>query len=46
MKKILFGICVLFFITGCSSKQEVNKANSIQMQKQDANKAWKELDTQ
>ncbi len=41
MKKlfIMIGISILFL--GCSSKEKVSP--SYQMQKQDAQKAWKEL---
>ena len=43
MKKLfLIGLGV-FILTGCSTKVIVKKNNTIQ-QKQDANKAWKELD--
>ena len=42
MRVILVGLILLFI--GCASK-EINKPNpSVQMQKQDANKAWRELD--
>ena len=43
MKKIfLIGIGILFI--GCSTKVIVKKDNSIYKQKQDAQKAWRELD--
>jgi hypothetical protein len=42
MKFILAGIVLLFI--GCTSK-DINQPNpSIQIQKQDANKAWRDLD--
>jgi hypothetical protein len=42
MRVILAGIVLL--LIGCASK-EINKPNpSVQMQKQDANKAWRDLD--
>ena len=43
MKNIILLILTLIFITACASK-EINKTNTIQIQKQDAQKAWKELD--
>jgi len=45
MKKIILIMLAVFFIAGCAGK-EINKADAIQMQKQDAQKAWKELDNQ
>ena len=42
MRVILAGLILLFI--GCASK-EINKPNpSVQIQKQDANRAWRELD--
>ena len=44
MKKIfLIGFSV-FIITGCTTKVIVKKDNGVYQQKQDANKAWKDLD--
>ena len=40
---ILISIGILFF-AGCSTKVIVKKDNSIYQQKQDANKAWRNLD--
>ena len=38
-------IVSLFFIFGCAAKEKiVKKTNSIEKQKQEAYKAWKELD--
>jgi len=45
MKKIILIMLAVFFIAGCAGK-EINKAGAIQMQKQDAKKAWMELDNQ
>jgi uncharacterized protein YcfL len=45
MKKIFLAVLTVLFIFGCASK-EVNKANSVQTQKHDADKAWRELDNQ
>jgi uncharacterized protein YcfL len=42
MKKIIF-IVAAFLLVGCSSKT-IEKKPIIQMQKQDANKAWQKLD--
>ena len=43
MKKLLLIGFSLFFV-GCSTKVIVKKDNSIYKQKQDAQKAWRELD--
>ena len=43
MKKLLLILLGIFIFTGCTTKVIVKKDNTIQ-QKQDANKAWKELD--
>jgi len=43
MKKILILLGVLIF-GGCSTKVIVKKDNSVYHQKQDAKKAWIELD--
>ena len=43
MKKLFLIMLGIFIFTGCSTKVIVKKDNTIQ-QKQDANKAWKELD--
>ncbi|GAB6075110.1 hypothetical protein [Nautilia lithotrophica] len=43
MKNIILLILTILFIAGCASK-EINNTNTIQIQKQDAQKAWKELD--
>ncbi|ACM92332.1 putative lipoprotein [Nautilia profundicola AmH] len=45
MKKVVFLILTILFIAGCASK-EINNTDTIQMQKQDAEKAWRELDNQ
>jgi hypothetical protein len=42
MRLILAGFILLFI--GCASKKIIKPNPSVQMQKQDANKAWKELD--
>jgi len=42
MKKILIVLGILIF-SGCSTKVIVKKDNSIYQQKQDANRAWKDL---
>ena len=44
MKKILLIGLGIFIFTGCGSKVVVKKDNSIYQQKQDANKAWRDLD--
>jgi hypothetical protein len=44
MRFILVGLVLLFL--GCASKEIKNPNPSIQTQKQDANKAWRELDNQ
>ena len=43
--RFLAVILSLFFIFGCASK-EIKKTNSVEIQKQHANKAFKELDKQ
>ena len=43
MKKVLIILGILIF-SGCSTKVIVKKDNSIYQQKQDAKKAWRELD--
>jgi uncharacterized protein YceK len=41
---LVLGTC---FLIGCSTKVIVKKQNpSVQMQKQDAQKAWRDLDNQ
>ncbi len=45
MKKIILIILAIFYMAGCAGK-DINKAGAIQMQKQDAQKAWMELDHQ
>jgi hypothetical protein len=42
MRKLLFWF-LIFFVVGCANKT-VNKTNSLQLQKQHAQKAWNELD--
>ena len=44
MKKLLLIVFGVFIFTGCSPKVIVKKDNSIYQQKQDANKAWRDLD--
>ena len=43
MKKVLLILGILIF-SGCSTKVIVKKDNSVYHQKQDAAKAWRELD--
>ena len=43
MKKLLL-ILGFFILSGCASKVIVKKDNSIYQQKQDAKRAWRELD--
>ncbi|ROR38811.1 hypothetical protein [Caminibacter pacificus] len=44
MRYILLAL-IAIFVVGCSSKTIVKKQNpSVEMQKQDAQKAWKDLD--
>jgi len=45
MKKIILITLAIFYMAGCAGK-EINKAGAIQMQKQDAEKSWRELDHQ
>ena len=44
MKKLFLIVLGILIFTGCSSKVIVKKDNSIYQQKQDANKAWRDLD--
>jgi len=44
MKKLFLIILGVFIFTGCTTKVIVKKDNSIYQQKQDANKAWRDLD--
>ena len=44
MKKLLLVVFGVFIFTGCSPKVIVKKDTSIYQQKQDAKKAWQELD--
>jgi len=45
MKYILLALTVIFLFGGCAKKIVVKKPqNTIQMQKEDANRAWRELD--
>lgn len=47
MKKLVFIFMAGIFILGCSSKTVVKKdVYSVEMQKQNAQKAWKDLDNQ
>ena len=43
MRYILTGLGIMLFFSGCADKY-INKAKTIQIQKQDANKAWRDLD--
>ena len=44
MKKLFLTGLGIFIFTGCGSKVIIKKDNSIYQQKQDANKAWRDLD--
>ena len=44
MKELLLIVFGVFIFTGCTTKVIVKKDNSIYQQKQDAKKAWQELD--
>ncbi len=43
MKKLFLIVLGIFIFTGCTTKIIVKKDNSIYQQKQDANKAWRDL---
>jgi len=44
MKKLIFLIVSVVFIIGCTKTIIKTPNSSIEIQKQDANKAWRELD--
>ena len=44
MKKLILISIGIFIFTGCSTKVIVKKDNGVYQQKQDANKAWRDLD--
>jgi len=46
MKKLLLLVAFGIFVIGCSSKEPVKQNPSVEMQKYDAQKEWKELDNQ
>jgi hypothetical protein len=47
MKRFVFLVCIGMLFVGCGTKEVVKaKGKSIEMQKQDANRAWRELDNQ
>jgi len=43
MRYVMVALGIMLFLSGCADKH-IDKAKTIQMQKQDANKAWRDLD--
>ena len=46
MKEAVLVLIMGIFLIGCSSKEPVKQNPSFETQKQDAQKAWKDLDNQ